>query len=297
MTKTHILVVEDEPICVALIKHTLEAKGHSIIAANSCADAWQHLQSQEYEFDAILLDRGLPDQDGLELLRQLKATPALKNIPVIVETASADDESIREGLRNGAYYYLTKPLNTDLLVSIVNASINQHRSEKTLRALVKLKEQTYLHHLSHAVFHYRTLDEARTLTQTLSQLCPDPERVVIGLQELLVNAVEHGNLGISYADKTRLILKSQWQEEVEIRQALPEYSTRRVEIRFQRHATYIVITIQDEGSGFDWGKYLQLDAERAFDPHGRGIAMANMLSFDNINYLGNGNTVEVRIDC
>lgn len=297
MNNTHILVVEDEPICTALIKQTLEARGHNIIAANSCADAWLHLENQKHDFDAIVLDRGLPDQDGLELLSQLKATSALQNIPVIIETASADDESISEGFAAGAYYYLTKPLNVDLLGSIVTAAADQHRSDRALKELVKQKEQICYHHLSQAVFHFRTLDEARNLAQVLSHNCPMPERVVIGLQELLVNAVEHGNLGITYADKTRLILKNQWQEEVEKRQALPEYSTRRVEIRFQRHASHIVINIQDEGSGFDWHKYLQLDTERAFDPHGRGIAIANMMSFDNINYLGNGNIVEVRIDC
>jgi hypothetical protein len=56
------------------------------------------------------------------------------------------------------------------------------------------------------------------------------------------------------------------------------------------------MTVQDEGVGFDWEKYLQFDPERAFDPHGRGIALANKMSFDSLTYLGNGNTVEVKIN-
>lgn len=296
MNDTHILVVEDEPICIAFIERTLAAKGLAFTTANSCAEALRHLENQHIEFDAILLDRGLPDQDGLVFLRQLKATPAWQGIPVIVETASADNESIREGLATGAYYYLTKPLNADLLFGIVNAAIDQHRSDKVLKELVKLKEQTYYHHLSEAVFHFRTLDEARNLTQVLSTLCPEPERVVVGLQELLVNAVEHGNLGITYADKTRLILENQWLGEVERRQALPEYASRQVEVRFQRQAAHTFMAIEDQGAGFDWHKYLQLDPKRAFDPNGRGIALANMMSFDSLTYPGNGNTVEVRIN-
>lgn len=296
MYDSHILVVEDEPICIGFIEQTLAAKGYAITIANSCADAWQHLENQQIQFDAILLDRGLPDLDGLLFLRQLKATPALQRIPVIVETASSDDASIREGLLAGAYYYLTKPLNADLLVSIVSAAINQHRNDKALQKAAKQKEQTFCHHLNQAVFHFRTLNEARNLAPVLSQLCTEPERVVVGLQELLVNAVEHGNLGITYADKARLVLENRWLEEVERRQALPEYLARQVEIRFQRHTTHIVIAIQDEGPGFDWHKYLQLDPERAFDPHGRGIALAKLMSFDTLNYLGNGNIVEVTIN-
>lgn len=296
MKNSHILVVEDEPICVAFIDQTLTANGFAVTTANSCADAWRYLENQKHEYDAILLDLGLPDIDGLSFLRQLKSTPLLQSIPVIVETAMTDDESIREGFAAGAYYYLTKPLNADLLIGIVNAAIDQHRREGVLKEMVKFKEKSYCHYLSQAVFHFRTLDQAKNLAQALSQLCPEPERVIVGLQELLVNAVEHGNLGITYAEKTRLMLENQWRDEVERRQALPERSTRQVEIHFQRHATHLVMTIQDEGEGFDWDKYLQLDPERAFDPHGRGIALANMMSFDSLTYLGNGNRVEVKIN-
>jgi hypothetical protein len=55
------------------------------------------------------------------------------------------------------------------------------------------------------------------------------------------------------------------------------------------------MTIQDEGDGFDWQKYLDFDPERAFDPHGRGIAMARMMSFDALEYQGKGNTVVLKI--
>jgi len=296
MENFHILVVEDELICMGFIQQTLSPKGFTVIPVHNCSDAWLYLENQTHDVDAILLDRGLPDQDGLIFLRRLKATPAYQNIPVIVETVSADDESIRQGLASGAYYYLTKPLNADLLIGIINAAIDQYRSEQALKKMVRLKEESYCQHLSQAVFHFRTLDQAKNLAQVLSQLCPEPERVIMGLQELLINAVEHGNLGITYAEKTRLILENQWREEVERRQLLPECSTRQVEIHFQRHATHVVMTVQDEGVGFDWEKYLQFDPERAFDPHGRGIALANMMSFDGLTYLGNGNTVEVKIN-
>lgn len=50
-------------------------------------------------------------------------------------------------------------------------------------------------------------------------------------------------------------------------------------------------SIRDQGDGFDWSNHLDFSPERAFDTHGRGIALARKLSFDSLEYLGNGNTV------
>jgi anti-sigma regulatory factor (Ser/Thr protein kinase) len=57
----------------------------------------------------------------------------------------------------------------------------------------------------------------------------------------------------------------------------------------------IVFSIVDEGQGFDWRNYLDLDPRRAFDPNGRGIAMARSLSFESMEYNERGNEVRVTI--
>ncbi|PPD34716.1 MAG: response regulator receiver protein [Methylomonas sp.] len=295
MTSAKVLVVEDELICAGLIETVLSSEAYEVTIAEDCETGWQILQADNQQFEAILLDRHLPDMDGLEFLQKIKAVESLKNIPVIMETADADAASIRQGLLAGAYYYLIKPLQRDLLLSIVSAAISQCRNDKQLQDSVHLHGQTFCKHLQHGVFHYRTLQEAKQLAQTLSQTCMVPERVIVGLQELLINAVEHGNLGVTYADKTRLMLDNSWLQEVERRLALPELQQKFVEIQFERQHDKIVFTIKDHGQGFDWRKYLEFDPERVFDPHGRGIALAKMMSFDTLTYLGNGNTVQVSI--
>lgn len=115
--------------------------------------------------------------------------------------------------------------------------------------------------------------------------------MVNGISELLINAVEHGNLGIQYAEKTALLHAGRWLSEVELRQASPDYNHKQVSVHMQRHADHMILQIDDEGDGFDWKKYMEFNAERASDPHGRGIAMANMLSFDKLAYQGKGNSV------
>jgi hypothetical protein len=114
---------------------------------------------------------------------------------------------------------------------------------------------------------------------------------VLGLTELMVNAVEHGNLGITYREKSALNEKGNWRDEVDRRLALPENADRFATICMRRAADGISFTILDRGDGFDWQSYLEMCPERAFDSHGRGIAMSRMLSFTSVEYSGNGNTV------
>lgn len=65
-------------------------------------------------------------------------------------------------------------------------------------------------------------------------------------------------------------------------------------VHLLRDADGLSLTIQDQGQGFAWQDYLEFSPERAFDLHGRGIAMAST-SFDAIEYLGSGNTVRVKV--
>jgi len=145
---------------------------------------------------------------------------------------------------------------------------------------------------------FRTLHEATELANVLAAAYPEPERVVVGLTELLVNAVEHGNLGITYREKAALLESGQLQAEIERRLALPELATRRVKATLHRTDDAVVTTIEDEGEGFDWRPYDDYDPERALDPNGHGIAIARGVSFDEVTYRGRGNVVValVRLD-
>ena len=203
-------------------------------------------------------------------------------------------ENVREGLAAGAYYYLIKPFQRDMLLAIVAAAVNFHREKSQLDAQLAAQANSY-HLLMKGEFHFRTLEEARHLTLLLSNACPQPQRVALGLSELLVNAVEHGNLAISYAEKTRLLQHGHWQDEVEARLTLPEYENRKVKVAFYREGEDVIFTITDEGKGFEWQPFLEMTPERAFDPHGRGISMARMLSFQSVEYQGNGNQVVARV--
>lgn len=285
-----ILLAEDEEIIALIIQDLVESQGFQVTVCADGLAAWERLQADRPGYDIILLDRVMPRMDGMDLLRRIKADPALAHSPVIMETALGDQESIREGLAEGAYYYLTKPLQAEVLLAVVQAAVGQARGYRLLVEGVRRAERP-LALMQTGHFRFRDLDEGRLLANYLARACPQPEQTIQGLQELLVNAVEHGNLGISYANKSALILAGSWQEEVQRRLQLAEYRERYVEVRFERQPDALRFTIQDQGAGFNWEEYLDFSPERAFDLHGRGIAMARKLSFHHLEYRGNGNTV------
>jgi len=149
--------------------------------------------------------------------------------------------------------------------------------------------------LRRAEFGFRTLQEAKDLALWLADASLSPGRTVNGYSELLINAVEHGNLGITYAEKSQLLSEGRWADEVESRLQHPPYSERQVKVVMEKTGSACTVTIADQGSGFDWQKYIEFSPERAFDLHGRGIAMSKAMNFDGLEYIGNGNTVVITV--
>lgn len=293
--EVRVLIVDDEPANRELLTERLNQKGYQTESAEDGSEAWSMLSERPGQFDVILLDRRMPKMSGLELLAKIKEHGEMKMIPVIIQTAVDDQESIVEGIEAGAYYYLTKPLVAEMLLSIVKAAANDYFQYRQLQEEVE-KRGVGMALLREGFFELQSVREAVDLATVLSNSCPDPAKTVVGLTELLINAVEHGNLDISYQEKSALTANGRWNREIEHRLALPENAGKRVRIHFQRDRRFIRITITDEGEGFDWRPYLEIDPRRAFDTHGRGIAMANLFSFDHLEYHSNGNQVTGTIE-
>lgn len=138
---------------------------------------------------------------------------------------------------------------------------------------------------------YKSLSEINSLASILASTCPRSDKIAIGLTELMINAVEHGNLNISYDEKSMLITDNEWEDEVSRRLELSANKNKQVLIEIFRNNHEITFTIADQGNGFDWQYYLTTSKKRILDNHGRGIAVANLISFDHIHYLESGNKV------
>lgn len=288
--QARILIVDDEPFNIEILTEHLENSGYLVEPAYDGQEAWDILQNENVRFDAILLDRMMPRMNGMELLAKIKQLDRFKALPVILQTAMGSPDAVREGLQAGAYYYLTKPFERETLLAIVAAAVRDRLAQLELLKQLEQQRDT-LTMLRYGEFQFRTLAEAKRLTALLSSVCPQPEKVAMGLSELLINAVEHGNLGITYKEKTKLIQDNAWEAELNQRLALQQYASRRASVMLTRDNNEIRFVVADQGDGFDWKPFMEFSPDRAFDPHGRGISMARMLSFDAIEYQGNGNTV------
>ena len=287
---TTILAIDDEPQNLRLLQLYLSDTDYTVLTAENGSEGWKLLVTYGDRVSVILLDRMMPVMNGMEFLARLKKDADFAHIPVIMQTAAAETHLVVEGIQAGVFYYLSKPYSEELLLAIIQAALQDHIAHDALLAEVK-KYKRLAGLITQCQFSLRTLDEARDLAAFLANCFPDPSRMALGLSEILINAVEHGNLSISYEEKSELQKRGAWESEIQRRLALPEYANKQVQVQYTTSATEIAVTVCDEGKGFDWRPYLEVDPARATDTHGRGIALARMISFDEVRYAGTGNQV------
>ncbi len=284
-----ILSVDDDALNRDILTEYLTEGGYEVIEADD-GDTALKLLAATPGIDAIVLDRMMPRLDGMAVLGAVKADPRFRDIPVIMQSAASAREQILQGIKAGVYYYLTKPYEDQMLLAIVAAALRDATDKKRLREEVS-RQRRILGLMEQSRFRFRTPEEAKTLAFLIANCFPDPQSVVYGLHELLLNAVEHGNLGITYAEKTKLVLEGRLFQEIERRLQSPEYESNCAYLFFEAGEDALRVRIKDQGRGFDWRPYLELSPERATHPHGRGIATSRMMSFTDIHYLGCGNEV------
>lgn len=122
----HLLVVDDEPHIGLLLRPRLEQLGYRVTLARTLAQARTALEGANRasppSLDALLLDLHLPDGSGLDLLRELRAAAASRELPVIVLTAEGDDRVLGEAENLGATL-LTKPFSPTKLTARIAAML------------------------------------------------------------------------------------------------------------------------------------------------------------------------------
>jgi DNA-binding response OmpR family regulator len=126
----HILVVDDEPAIVTVVRERLEREGFQVRAVASGEEALAHLDA--HPVDLVVLDVMLPGMDGFEVLRQLRG--AGDTVPVILLTARDEDVDKIVGLELGADDYLVKPFNPRELSARIRALLRRQAEVKALKA-------------------------------------------------------------------------------------------------------------------------------------------------------------------
>lgn len=293
-TSPLILAVDDDRTMLMTLESKLDKNGYRVITAKDGKSAVEAIKKFHNKLDAILLDRVMPDVDGLRIVHWLKKQEKLTKPPIIMQTGSDRPEQIKEGLDAGVFYYLTKPIQEEVLKSVVSSAVKESRQARALNAELS-RHKTSFKLMESAVFYLKTLEEAEGVSCFLANCFPDSEVILPAIAELIINAVEHGNLAISYEDKTKLIQDGMWRDELARRSKLPEHKDKIVEVFYKHEDDKHIIRISDQGKGFPWPKYINVDPARALDNHGRGIARANMI-FTKLQYNKEGTQVLATLD-
>ena len=124
MVKAKILVVEDDSAISNLIRTTLETQNYQYHTAKTGAGAL--LDAASYRPDIIILDLGLPDMDGVEVIQKVRGWT---NTPIIVVSARSEDQDNVDALDAGADDYLTKPFSIDELLARLRVALRRVRAE------------------------------------------------------------------------------------------------------------------------------------------------------------------------
>jgi DNA-binding response OmpR family regulator len=113
MTSSKVLLIDDDPLLLALLRHKLSARGYFVDTAEDGATGLERASAGGP--DIIVLDMMMPVLDGRAVLQELRRTPALREVPVVVLTSRAREDDVLDMLRLGASDYLVKPFSPDEL--------------------------------------------------------------------------------------------------------------------------------------------------------------------------------------
>ena len=139
MSEINVLIVEDDPDGGLSVKEAVEDAGYVAKLVDKGRAGVQAFQKGDY--DVVLSDLALPDIDGIEVLRQIKAQSA--TVPVIIMTAYGSIDSSVQAVKVGAYDYLTKPLDLDELQAKVGHAVETQGLRRQVQSLKQHVRETF----------------------------------------------------------------------------------------------------------------------------------------------------------
>ena len=327
---TILLYVEDDEELRQMTAKRLSNEGYRVIEAIDGNDGFE--KAKKYSPTLIISDINMPNRDGIQFFNALQnENSQFAATPFIFMTANSSQEEQIEGLNLGADGYLTKPVMFNLLTATIKSRIkNQDRQLALLKSKLDFVFEPFFKGNEHSAdpysslnslldhyakisktaansainyglinevtLHVSNLKDASHASSILANMCADPRTAILGISELIINGIEHGNLGVGYKLKTQLLKDGKWTEEIERRLNLSENKGKYVTISARRLKNSIEFNVLDCGAGFQPHDYLDFAPLRSNDSHGRGIALANAVVFDQLKYEGKGNQVTAIIN-
>ncbi len=287
LTNRRVLIADDEEILRQILSRFLKQAGFEPIEAKDGREAIELFRLSHPV--VVVSDIMMPHMDGLTLLNEIRKID--KNAMVILMTGYGNEEILLEALRGGAVNFFKKPFNFKELIQFIE-SVVRHRIEPDLSFLFSkhlVEEEKYF---EIPTYETNVLPVINQITLHLKKIVPDCEilNLKIGIEEMIANAVEHGNLGISFEEKHRALEEGKWGAILESRLNSDNNRNKLIKIKSILKKDTFTVKISDEGSGFDWRSLPDVSADNLLSYNGRGIFLTKIY-YDEVKYNNIGNEV------
>ena len=286
-----VLIVEDDFASREFLINLVKLEGYQVFSASNGLEGIENYK--KYKPDLIVSDIQMPKMDGLQMLQKLRKEKS--DSIFIITTAYGSEDYAIDALRSGANNYLKKPIERKSLLSL----LRKYNSLVESRKLAKKAEGKIISRFIKFEFNTNFRHITSIVSQLLNEIGSNIEEVEktnieLGLDELITNAIEHGNLAISYKEKYEATEDNKLTELFEERMKNPELANKVIIIEYSYNKDWFEWIITDEGKGFDWQSIPDpTTAGHLMNLNGRGIFITHFL-FDEMEYIGKGNKVRIR---
>ncbi|MGA2379230.1 MAG: response regulator [Spirochaetia bacterium] len=282
--------MDDQEALRSLLARLLEREGFDAVQAENGARAVEMYRSESPL--VVVSDIMMPRMDGLTLLNEIRRID--RNATVILMTGQGNEDVLLKALRGGATNFFKKPFNVRELIDEIRKVV-EFRLEAARSSLFSplLVEETKRFVMPRADSPFFPI--INQITLQLPCLLPQEDilNLKIGIEEVITNAIEHGNLGISFKEKSKAIQEGRLAELIADRGRESDAAGRAVGITSRLSPRLFEITIRDDGKGFDWRTLPAVEPETLLAFNGRGIFLTKIY-FDEVTYNDAGNEVTLR---
>ncbi|HVP18743.1 MAG TPA: response regulator [Spirochaetia bacterium] len=285
-----VLVVDDEAALRSLLRRMLESEGFEPVCANDGEEAIRLFRDRSPL--VVVSDIRMPRMDGLALLTEIRKID--REAAVILMTGQGNEDVLLRALRGGATNFFKKPFNSRELLDEIRRIVSfRQEAAGSARISPYLIEETMSFVLPVGAPGHGAV--VNRIMQQLPNILPAEEtlNLRIGIEEMITNAVEHGNLGISFEEKSSAIREGRLAELIAERTGEGRRAGRKVFITSRLAPDLFEVTIRDEGQGFDWRALPVVSPENLLAFNGRGIFLTKIY-FDEVEYNEPGNQVTLR---
>ena len=279
--------MDDQEALRTLLARLLEREGFDPLQAE---DGTKAVELYKTESPLVVVsDIMMPKMDGLTLLTEIRRID--RNATVILMTGQGNEDVLLKALRGGATNFFKKPFAVRELIEEIRKVV-EFRLEAARSSLFSplLVEETKTFVMPRADSPFFPIINQITLQLPCILPTEDILNLKIGIEEVITNAIEHGNLGISFEEKSKAIQEGRLADLIAQKGRESDAAGRSVRISSRLSPERFELSVRDDGGGFDWRNLPAVEPENLLAFNGRGLFLTKIY-FDGVAFNDAGNEV------